>query len=277
MFLRKQIVLTLLASFVAAITQSVCLAQEDTSPEPNESETSKSKSLTQLQPDVPVWTDKARGMVIMEGEVCLTRGSLEMFACLEGTKEHESIIAIPTDAFIVHAGLLSIGAEQGSPVQFDPDYVPPSGDVIDVIVQWNDETGKRHTRRAQDWIRDARSGEMMKYDFVFPGSYFWQDKPLPLPGEEAVEPEGPVRNIYAAEGGELICVSNFRSSTIDVPVPSSQENNQLWFKAYTENLPPEGTKVRVFLIPNKEARKGKNAKPPEDTASDVEDERQQAD
>lgn len=226
----------------------------------------KSPHIRKLMPDMPVWIDTQRKMVIMDGEIALRAGSLEMFACLKGTKEHESVVAIPGDAFVIHAGLLAVGATQGKPVIFEPEYKPPSGDVIDVLVQWKDKEGKTHNRRAQDWVRNARTKKAMRYDWVFPGSYFWIDvapevlhewqekKDAAQAAGDPLPPEPDGRKVYAAEGGELICVSNFRSSMMDVPVPSTQENANLWFEAFTENIPPEGTKVRVFLIPNKEKK-----------------------
>ncbi len=49
-------------------------------------------------PDGKVWLDTKNKRVVLEGEVCLREGQLEMFACLKGTKEHESIVAVPTKA-----------------------------------------------------------------------------------------------------------------------------------------------------------------------------------
>jgi len=216
-------------------------------------------AIRKLMPNMPVWIDTKRKMVIMDGEICLRKGSLEMFACLRQTKEHESVVAVATDAYVVHAALLAIGAEQGRPVEFDPEYQPPSGQKIDVLVQWKDENGKLQTRRAQDWVRDARSKKVMKYDWVFPGSYFWKDvsiEAVQKAKEEGVDPDTlPGKMVYAAEGGELICVSNFKSSMMDLPVPSTDANNDLWFEAFTENIPAEGTKVRLFLIPQESQEK----------------------
>ncbi|MEW4561689.1 YdjY domain-containing protein [Bremerella sp. JC770] len=223
-------------------------------------------AIRKLMPNMPVWIDTKRKMVIMDGEICLRKGSLEMFACLRQTKEHESVVAVATDAYVVHAALLAIGAEQGRPVEFDPEYQPPSGQKIDVLVQWKDENGKLQTRRAQDWVRDARSKKVMNYDWVFPGSYFWKDvsiEAVQKAKEEGVDPDTlPGKMVYAAEGGELICVSNFKSSMMDLPVPSTDANNDLWFEAFTENIPTEGTKVRLFLIP----RKSEEKKPAEEGA-----------
>ncbi len=256
--------------FICLFPCSAVWAQDDTpaeeSPQPMETEKDSAKaddekkpakaSIRKLMPNMPVWIDTQRKMVIMDGEICLKKGSLEMFACLRGTKEHESVVAVATDAYVVHAGLLAIGAEQGKPVSFDPEYRPPSGQTIDVLVQWKDVDGKLQTRKAQDWVRDARNKKVMSYDWVFPGSYFWKDvsiEAVQKAKEEGVDPDTlPGKMVYAAEGGELICVSNFKSSMLDLPVPSTDANNDLWFEAFTENIPAEGTKVRLFLIPKKE-------------------------
>lgn len=226
-----------------------------TEAKPEDVQLQEANGIRKLMPNMPVWIDLKRKMVIMDGEVCLRKGSLEMFACLRGTKEHESIVAVPADAFVVHAGLLRIGAKQGEPVSFDPEYKPPSGDVIDVLLQWTDEKGKLRSVRAQEWVREAKSKKEMPYNWVFPGSYFWKDIPLQeivKAKEQGIDPDTlPGKQVYAAEGGELICVSNFRSSMLDLPVPSTDANNDLWFEANTDKIPPEGTKVRIFLIPNK--------------------------
>lgn len=232
-------------------------------------------AIRKLMPNMPVWIDAKRKMVILDGEVCLRKGSLEMFACLRGTKEHESVVAIAADAYVVHAGLLAIGAEQGKPVEFDPEYKAPSGQKIDVLMRWKDADGKLQTRRAQDWVRDARTKKVMDYDWVFPGSYFWKDvsiEAVQKAKEEGIDPDTlPGKMVYAAEGGELICVSNFKSSMMDLPVPSTDANNDLWFEAFTENIPAEGTKVRLFLIPRMEAEEKQAEK-----ATDAAEEKKEA-
>ncbi|MEM7558209.1 MAG: YdjY domain-containing protein, partial [Planctomycetota bacterium] len=69
-----------------------------------------------------VWVDKKNKRVVVDGYIALQAGQLEMFACLAGTKEHESVVAVFSKAFIVHAGLLAVGAKTGNPVQWDPEY-----------------------------------------------------------------------------------------------------------------------------------------------------------
>jgi hypothetical protein len=47
----------------------------------------------------------------------------------------------------------------------------------------------------------------------------------------------------------LICLSNFPTAMLDLPIESSQANAELMFEALTDNIPPKGTKVRMVLIP----------------------------
>lgn len=189
-----------------------------------------------LSPDYDVWIDSKAGTVIIDGQISLREGMLEMFACLRNTKEHESIVSANTRAFIVHAALLSLGAEPGTPVQFMPEFKPPSGTEIEILVQWIDEEGNEETAPAQELIKDIRTGKAMVHPFVFAGSLF------------SVDPETGERH-YMAEGGDFICVSNFGTAMLDVPVESSPSNEALAFVAFTERIPPLGAPVRLILKP----------------------------
>jgi len=197
--------------------------------------------LKQLDPVFPVWIDKANNRVVMVGQVCQTEAPLEMFACLKNTKEHEAIVAVPTKAYIVHTGLLAVEASAGHPVQFRPEYAPATGTEIDVTVHWKDAQGKVQTARAQDWIRNAKTNKAMDAVWVFGGSGFWQD-------------ETTGQKHYRAEGGDLICVSNFSSAMLDLPIESSQSDADLMFQAFTDRIPPRGTPVTIVLTPKVEKK-----------------------
>lgn len=201
-----------------------------------------------------VWVDPKNHQVLIDGYVSLREGYLEMFACIVGTKEHESIVAVKSKAKTVHAALLAIGAETGEPVQWKPTYRPPSGTEIDVEVRWLDDRGEWKSARAQDWIRHADTKQAMKQPWVFAGSGFWK------------EPETG-KLFYMAESGDFICVSNFTTAMLDVPVESSQSNEALKFEANPDVIPPLGTPVRVVLTPKlKDKPEAKAASPPEPTA-----------
>jgi hypothetical protein len=188
-----------------------------------------------------LWVDREKHQVIVGGHICLRNGALEMFACPRHTKEHESIVAIHCDAKFVHTALLAVGAKPGKPVEYEPEYRPASGPIVKIRVRWM-EDGKLTEKRAQDLVRNIKTGEPMQHDWVFVGSQFWRN---PDTGEA----------VYLGDSGEFICVSNFGSATMDLPVESSSEAAGLLFQAFTDNIPRLGTLVLLVLEPEVEAAK----------------------
>lgn len=205
------------------------------------------KGLKRITKDYDIWIDEKRNAVIVDGQVCLREGQLELFACPKGTKEHEAVVAVNAKPRFVHGALLAVGAKVGTPVRFDPKYEPATGQIVDIWVLWKDEKGENHKIKAQEWIKEAKSGKPMAYNFVFAGSGLFKDDD----GKE----------YYHADGsGDFICVSNFATATLDLPVESSQDNTGLLFVANTEKIPPKGTKVRLVLVPRPEKKDEKAGK-----------------
>jgi hypothetical protein len=190
--------------------------------------------LKRLSRTEEVWIDKPRREVVVGGRIVLDEGPIEVFACVEKTKEHEAIVALRSSAKLVHAALLAIGLDPGSPVSFDPEYVAAKGPAVRVRVRWKDAAGKEHETRAQDWVRNARTKAALDADWVFAGSAFWQD---PADGTE----------YYQADGGDVICVSNFPTAMLDLPLESSQSNEELMFDVFPDRVPPRDTEVDVVL------------------------------
>ena len=58
---------------------------------------------------------------------------------------------------------------------------------------------------------------------------------------------------------DFVGVSNFGTAMLDVPVASSTENEALLFEAFTDRIPPLGTKVEVIFEPVPEKKDGKAA------------------
>lgn len=254
-----------------------------------------------------VLVDKAGKRVLLKTKVVLRRGPLELFCCLKETKEHESIVSVDALAQDVHAALLLVGAEPGSPCRYDPKFIPPKGMIIDIFVQWIDEQGKLQRETAQTWVRgstqryfvaplaelpgntgigdetdlryDKKHRELfwfgvmteaqkthwgnqsdneeyqqaiqtifeesqikeMKADWIFAGSFFGKDE---ISGEQ----------FYAAEDGDLICVSNFSNATLDVNRESGNNNAALLYEAYFERIPALETEVTLELVPRFEKK-----------------------
>lgn len=203
--------------------------------------------LFRLHPKAPIWLEKKAGRkrVVMVGRICLREGQLEMFACTRGTKEHESVVSVPVEANVIHSALLAAGAEPGKPAQFQPEYHPAYGSEIDVLVYWTDAFGRRRRARAQEWVKDVQTGRELADPWVFAGSGFW------------VDPQNGQRH-YLGDMGDVVCVSNFSTAMLDLPIESSDKAGQLLFQAYTERIPPRGTKVTLVFAPKDVKRNPEN-------------------
>jgi hypothetical protein len=202
------------------------------------------KNATALSKEGRIWVDKQNKRVIVDGFVTLREGQLEMFACPVGTKEHESIVAVFASSQAVHAGLLAIGAKQGKPTEFEP-YKPATGSTVKVHALWRDEKNQKQSKPAQHWIRDVESNKEMPYDWVFAGSILYKD---PDTGEES----------YLGDSGDMICVANFPTATLDIAVKSIAENSALTYVAYTDHIPALFTVVRLVLEVSEQAPKQTN-------------------
>jgi hypothetical protein len=192
--------------------------------------------LRRLSPTDEIWIDVARREVIVGARVALDAGPIEVFACPRGTKDYEAVVSTLASARLVHTALLAIGLEPGSPVSFDPDYVAATGPPVSVTLRWTDADGTLQEARGQDWVRDALTGKPLAVDWVFAGSRRWQD-----------DRDG--TDVYEADQGDLVCVSNFPSATLDLPIESSDTNDDLLFEVFAGRVPPKGTEVEMILAP----------------------------
>ncbi len=97
-------------------------------------------------------------------------------------------------------------------------------------------------RAAIRTFHEQTQTRQMEAHWVFAGSEFYVDEQT---GEK----------LYMAENGDLICVANFPSATLDVSIASTASGEQnLLYEAWTERIPPVGTEVTVELIPVKEVK-----------------------
>ena len=176
--------------------------------------------------------------VLVKAEVCLREGMLEQLLTKAGTKQHEAILAADIDARDVHLALTLAEAEAGKPVSYDPKFMPPTGTTIKVFLEYQDQ-GKTKRVRAQEWIRNRKTKKELHTDWVFAGSRLEPNEIDPATKKPR----------YAANIGDVICISNFDSAMLDVPFDSSKDNDDLSFEAHTARIPPEKTAVTVVLEP----------------------------
>lgn len=203
-------------------------------------------SLRRLHPKLPVWIDLRRKQVVMMGTVCQADYPLEFFVTYPD-RAYEAIVSSDVRPSLVHAGLLAIGAKPGKPVQFQPEFTPPSGMEIAVEVRWKDANGKQRSSPAQDWVRNVKTKKPLDITWVFAGSRTVTD-------EETAE------NRYQADGGDFICLLNRPSALLDLPIRSESSLESRLFEAFREHLPPTGTPVTIVLKPKLPTPKDKAPK-----------------
>jgi putative membrane-bound dehydrogenase-like protein len=196
------------------------------------------KGWVRLAPDYPVFVDLAEKRVIVDGQIVQNQAMLEMLACpVDSGKEHESVVAVYSNSQLIHAALLAVGAKPGSPVKFDPEFKAATGTTIRIEAEWLDENQQPQRINVRRWVRQLQTKKEMQTDWVFGGSIMYKD---PDTGRE----------YYLAEGGELVCVSNFATATMDLPTASPADAANQLYEANTDLIPPLGTPVRLYFVPD---------------------------
>jgi len=181
--------------------------------------------------------------VLVRARVCLREGVLEQLLTRKGTKEHEAILAADVDARAIHTALLLAGADAGLPVRHRPKFAPPTGTVVRITLEYTDAAGKLVRVPARQWVRHVKTKKDLGHDWVFAGSHLEMDL------------NDPAKVRYLANDGSLVCVANFETALLDLPVASSNQNDDLDFEAHRERIPRLNTPVLVILEPVV-ARKG---------------------
>jgi len=202
----------------------------------------------------PIALDLKKRTVSFSAEVCQREVMLEFMICRTGTKEHESILRSDVLPSHIHAGLLAMGLTRGKPARWSTGrdgisrFGPPQGPALDITLQWTDKDGKKHKDIAGNWLKGVGKKKLPgPKTWIFVGSDMLPD------------------NTYAADiNGEIVSVSNFSSSLIDVPFESSSDggegNVQAEYSANPQTIPPVGTKVKVTIAPRAGAEKSPHAR-----------------
>lgn len=127
---------------------------------------------TPLNPEKTIVLDKSRQRLLLRTQVACSDCLLEMLCCKEQTKEHESLLWFRGRVSDIHAGLLALGAKPGTPAAFSPEFKAPTGQKINIFVNWTNEQGKLQRVDARTWMRTSVS------------HYFSEPLPQSPPGVE---------------------------------------------------------------------------------------------
>lgn len=168
---------------------------------------------------------------------------LEQFVCKQGTKDHESPVVTKAEPSNVHAALLLIGLEPGSPVTWNEagEPSPPTGDAVRVsfvvngrpISPWSWAIDRRSGLAAP--VRGPAGPDGTTGRWVFAGS---------------TEQSSRGRLFYEADAaGTLIGLASFGSETIAWSQPVSHEEaaGELRWIADEAAMPGPGEPVTIRI------------------------------
>ncbi|MCK4298771.1 MAG: hypothetical protein KAX80_04520 [Planctomycetes bacterium] len=184
--------------------------------------------------------DLEAGRVIMEGRIALGAGVVELFACVRGTKDYESVVAVDCQPYDLHLGLLALGLKAGRPVGRQEGGELPVGPPVVVWVEWKDTQGRTVRHRAEELILNVKTKKPMEpAGWAFVGSRFIQ-----------ADPQG--KEVYAAAlTGAVITTYHDPTTVLDNPRPTGGDDTL--FVVNTSVVPPVGTPVRVIVEPEKKS------------------------
>ena len=180
------------------------------------------------------------GEVVLPGSVALDRGWLEVVACIEGTREHEAVFVTAVKPAFVHAALLLVGGEPGTPAQYNATTqtsVSASGTTVDVSLEWNDSDGGTVRRAVHELVE--MQGQASLPTFVFAGSLTRPNPPSKGPGEYYVADYGGTIVGLATFGDEVVATQKVHSPDLGIQ-PAA-------WRITPETLPAPGTPARLVL------------------------------
>ena len=192
-----------------------------------------------LLADMGVKLVAGQNCVEVSGWVNMQKGLVEVFACAPGGKIHEAVVVLDCVPSGLHAGLLALGLQPGTPVEIgtEDDYKPPSGDGVRIEVYWQDASGAERQVRAEDWVwNQTEQRSMERGNWVFAGSFL-----QPVSGAPGTE-------TYAADYVKSL-VTTYHDSTSILECPHAEGIDDTVYYANEKTVPPTGTSVTVRFFP----------------------------
>ena len=197
--------------------------------------------------------------VDVEAEVCLHEGMLELIACTEGTKEHESIVVMKASPLHVHTALLLFGARAGTPAMQrvtdkngEERYIPvqPAGDEIEVLLVFPDGDSKSKEHPVSRFISPVN---LLEHDDTkiatakpkgFPSKFIFA-------GSHLVEHGKGPRKYVCEASGNVISISTFGDELLCLPGVYGHANEGLAWQVNPKGLPDVGQSVILRLRPSR--------------------------
>ncbi len=186
--------------------------------------------------------DTKANEVRLEGEVVMQEGGLELLVCSEGTREHESVIAVKAKPSHVTFALALLGLAPGKPGFTTPGgtFSPPAGAVLEITARFTVREGEDAAEKPD--VRSYPAWQLLR----FSGTETGLVRPLEW---VYVGRQSPEALAAADREGTVVCVSNFIDAVIDVPFESTDVNAQLVYETNPKVVPPVGTPCELIVKP----------------------------
>lgn len=182
---------------------------------------------------------RRRAGVVTSGIILLDRGLVELFACGDGGKEHETIVKLQCDIQALDLAFVLCGLRRGGlPKKLgEPDS--NQGSRVVALVQWMAGDGKPVTHRAEDLVASVRrSAPMPRIGWTYVGR--WREVPDLASATPKTSP------ILAASKTRSL-VTTFRDESTLLDNPLDEAVDDTLFMANHMVLPRPGTRVRVMF------------------------------
>jgi len=200
----------------------------------------------------------------VKGHIAVQRRAIELFACTEGGKVHETVVVLDCKPSNLNLALLLLGLDDGGQVRekvkvmrdgkeveqemlvengprYFGDPRKPHGDRLLVRVRWtNPETKKETTVRAEDMVYNVSKQKPMRpVGWTFTGSR-WVKNPR----------SGKVE--FAADHTKTVMTTYHDPNTV-LENPLNTGGNDELYHANADVVPPRGTAVTLIItVPDKE-------------------------
>ena len=172
--------------------------------------------------------------VLVDGQVILREGPIELFACSPRTREHESIVLVSARPLHIFQAMGLIGLTPGHPPRVDIEreiFEGARGEPVEVLVRYALD-GKSREEPIEHWMQRADGSPLEPQDWVFAGG---------LTNEEG--------HYVTDHEGTVVAVVDFATSLVALPQRHSDRNDELWLAPATKNIPPLKTPVTLVLRP----------------------------
>lgn len=239
---------TITASETASVENDLSVPQADVQDTNNNNPPVSAPHILKNWPYIVVDFDKQ--VIDIEGVIGINEGWLEQVACSPGTRDHEAVVIAFAKASHIHAALLLLELEPGSPGKWKPtvddegvfsgyEVIAPVGPVVNVSVVYTTDDQKQVEVQVSEWIRDHNTGKQLPDNpWIFGGSYIAED----FDGNE----------FYAADKtGSIIGLVTFGDELLgwSIVLPDQESLAAPEWEANTEVMPTYDTPVILRLRP----------------------------